>query len=77
MKNTEVGNIVKAHRKKSGLTQSALARLAGCGKTVIFDIEHGKTTVKFDTLLKILNALNIHISFESPLIGKITARDES
>ena len=36
------GKIVKWHRKKSGLTQNELADLAGVGKSVVFDVEHGK-----------------------------------
>jgi transcriptional regulator with XRE-family HTH domain len=38
----EIGNIIRFHRKKSGLTQKALADIAGVGKTVVFDIENGK-----------------------------------
>jgi HTH-type transcriptional regulator/antitoxin HipB len=41
-------------RKKTGLTQQELAQLAGVGKTVIFDLEHGKQSIQLDTLLKIL-----------------------
>jgi transcriptional regulator with XRE-family HTH domain len=46
-----------------------LANLAGVGKTVVFDIEKGKTTVQFKTLAKVLQALNIKIKFSSPLIS--------
>lgn len=60
--------IVREHRKHSGLSQQALAKYAGVGKTVIYDIEHGKETIQLDTLLKILNVLNIQIEFTSPLI---------
>ena len=63
-----IGDIVKYHRKQSGLSQLALANLAGVGKTVIFDIEKGKTTVKYETLIKVLTALNIKITFNSPLM---------
>lgn len=63
-----ISEIIKYHRKKSGLTQLALADLAGVGKTVIFDIEHNKTTIKLETLLKVLDTLNIKISFTSPLM---------
>lgn len=66
-----LASIVLEHRKHSGLTQLELAKLAGVGKTVIFDIEHGKETIKFSTLLKILDVLNIKVSFESPIIKSI------
>ena len=60
--------IIKFHRKKSGLSQKELADLAGVGKTVIFDIEKGKETVQWSTVLKIINVLNIKINFESSLL---------
>lgn len=63
----KISEIVKLHRKKSGLTQKELADLAGVGKTVVFDIEKGKETIRLSTLLKILNILNVKINFESPL----------
>ena len=65
-------SFIKALRKKSGLTQQELAKLAGVGKTVIFDLEHGKETIQLDTLLKILKTLNVqtnlrHLFFEIQL----------
>ena len=65
----DIPEVVRFHRKKSRLTQSQLARLASVGKTVIFDIEKGKKTIRFETLLKVLRALNIKIIFQSPLMG--------
>lgn len=59
---------VRYHRKKSGLTQAELAKLASVGKTVVFDIEKGKRTIQLDTLLKVLAILNISLSFQSPLM---------
>lgn len=63
-----LGDIVKFHRKKAGLNQIALAELAGVGKTVIFDIEKGKKTVKYKTLISVLTVLNIKIELQSPLM---------
>ena len=63
-----VGHIVKYHRKQSGLSRQRLADLAGVGKTVIYDIETGKESVRFSTLTKVLSALNIKITYESPLM---------
>ena len=63
-----LARLVRFHRKQSGLSQLELANLAGVGKTAIYDIEKGKMTVQFDTLTKILSALNIKIVFASPLM---------
>tara|TARA_Y100000588_G_scaffold262239_1_gene276853 strand:- start:403 stop:630 length:228 start_codon:yes stop_codon:yes gene_type:complete len=66
MPNQEIANIVHYYRKQSGLSQQELARLAGVGKTVIYDIEKGKESVRLSTLLKILDVLNIQMTFETP-----------
>ncbi|HBB7076363.1 TPA: helix-turn-helix transcriptional regulator [Legionella bozemanae] len=62
----EIANLVHYYRKQSGLSQQELARLAGVGKTVIYDIEKGKESVRLNTLLKVLDVLNIQIKFETP-----------
>ena len=64
----KISDVVLFHRKKSGLSRNQLADLAGVGKTVIYDIEKGKETIRFSTLQKVLNALNIKIIFTSPLM---------
>lgn len=64
----DIGRMVAFHRKKSGLTQLEVAKLAGIGKAAVFDIEHGKASVQFDTLQKLLSVLNIQIRFEGPLM---------
>ena len=61
-----IAKIVHYFRKQSGLSQQALAQLAGVGKTVIFDIEKGKDTIQLITLLKVLDALNIQMQFKTP-----------
>ena len=70
MKANEIGQMIRDHRKKAGLSQLELAKLAGTGKTAVFDIEKGKETVRLDTLLKILNVLNIQMKFVSPLTSE-------
>ena len=66
MSSNEVAKIVRYYRKQSGLSQHELAKLAGVGKTVIFDIEKGKESVRFNTLIKVLEVLNIQITFNTP-----------
>ena len=62
----EIANLIHYYRKHSGLSQQELARLAGVGKTVIYDIEKGKESVRLNTLLKVFDVLNIQIKFETP-----------
>lgn len=64
----ELASMVEYHRKKSGLNRIELASLAGVGKTVIYDLEHAKPTVRLSSVIKILNVLNIKIQLTSSLV---------
>ncbi|MBI5473018.1 MAG: helix-turn-helix transcriptional regulator [Ignavibacteriae bacterium] len=69
----DIARIVKFHRKKAGLSQQELAKLAGIGKTAVFDLEKGKETIQLDTLKKVLYVLNIKMTFDSPLMKDFEA----
>lgn len=73
----KMARMIRFHRKKAKLTQLQLATLADVGKTAVFDIEKGKKTVQLDTLLAVLNVLNIQIQFEGPLIHLFEAHEKS
>lgn len=78
LKNIEnLGRIILFHRKKAGLSRIDLATVAGVGKTVIYDIENNKETVRLKTLLKILKALNISVSLDSPLMERFTENNDA
>ncbi|MGD0465836.1 MAG: helix-turn-helix domain-containing protein [Gammaproteobacteria bacterium] len=64
-----LGSIIRYHRKKCGINYLELAKLAQVGKTTVFDIEHSKKTIRFNTMLKILDVLNITIELKSPLMS--------
>jgi HTH-type transcriptional regulator / antitoxin HipB len=72
-----LAEIVRKHRKMAGLSQLQLADMAGVGKTVVYDIEKGKATIRLDTLRKILSVLNIRVQLSSPLINKISGNEKS
>lgn len=72
----ELATIVRMHRKAAKLTQLQLAELSGVGKTVVFDIEKGKETVKLYTLRKILKVLNIEMKLTSPLLDNQIRENE-
>lgn len=63
-----IGKMVRFHHKQTNLTQAELGTIAGLGKTVIFDIEKGKLSIRLETLLKVFRILNIKIDFQSPLM---------
>ncbi len=64
---------MRHHRRRSGLSQRALAELAGIGKTSVFDIEKGKPTVRLATLMAVLRVLNIDLIIDSTLIHEVTS----
>jgi HTH-type transcriptional regulator / antitoxin HipB len=72
-----LAQLILIHRKKAGLTQPQLAKLAGVGKTVVWDLEHGKESVQWDTLQKILCVLNITVEWRSPLLQRMGCRATS
>jgi y4mF family transcriptional regulator len=78
MSEKELASIIKMHRKAAKLTQLQLAELAGIGKTVVFDIEKGKETIKLQTLKKIFKVLNIEMKLSSPLLsGQMNENEKS
>ena len=65
-----LGEMIQFHRKKAGLSRNELAVMADVGKTVIYDIEHGKQTIHFQSVIKILSVLNIQLDFKSPFMDE-------
>lgn len=61
-----LSNLIRSYRKKAGLSQLELAELSGVGKTLIFDVEKGRSSIQLEKLLKILRVLNIKLSAEAP-----------
>lgn len=73
----KTAEIVRFHRIEKGWNQKDLAARAGVGKTVVFDIEKGKDTVQIDTLMKVLNVLEIKVVFKSDLMKKMILKGKN
>jgi HTH-type transcriptional regulator/antitoxin HipB len=63
----DLAQLISQTRKQARLTQAELAALAGVGKTVVWDLEHGKRTIRLETLSKVLASLNIDLIVRSPI----------
>ena len=50
----EVAQFVRARRRASRLSQTALAELAGVGRRLVFDIERGKISLRLDAVNAVL-----------------------
>ena len=58
----EVGKIVRASRKRLGVTQKDLALTSGTGLRFVIDLEKGKETCQIGKVLTVLQTLGIQIA---------------
>ena len=63
---------IKILRKKNDLTQIEFAKRAGVGLRFLRELEQGKTTVRFDKLMQVLDFLGYHLELKKnePLLTK-------
>ena len=52
-----LGTVLRASRKRLGLTQADLALAAGVGLRFIVELEAGKATVRLEQVLRVVDAL--------------------
>ena len=52
---------IKDLRKKNGLTQVEFAKRAGVGLRFLRELEQGKTTVRMDKLMQVLDFFGYHL----------------
>lgn len=57
----QLGNIIKLRRKELGYTQTDIANFMGCSQRLVSEIERGKPTVAFETVLRMANGLGIDL----------------
>ena len=62
----DVGNLIRAERKRQKLSQLQLAGLANTGIRLISDMENGKGTVQLQKLLAVVSALGMSMYVYSP-----------
>lgn len=69
MNRTEIGEFIKQKRLESQLSQAALAKLAGVRRQSILEIENSQYDFRVDTLLKILNALDLDLIVSDRIVS--------
>lgn len=57
-----LGDLVKAARLKTGLTQAELAHEMGLGLRTVTDIENYEANPRFDTLCRVISYLNLPVN---------------
>jgi HTH-type transcriptional regulator/antitoxin HipB len=65
-----LGDAIKQARKERNLTQEELGKLVGVQKAQISRLENSITNARFDTILKVFNALGAKINFNVELVDK-------
>jgi len=63
MKNN-IASQIKVLRKKNGLTQIEFAKRVGVGLRFLRELEQGKSTIRMDKLMQVLDFLGYHLELE-------------
>ena len=63
MKNN-IASQIKILRKKNGLTQIEFAKRAGVGLRFLRELEQGKSTIRMDKLMQVLDFLGYHLELK-------------
>jgi HTH-type transcriptional regulator / antitoxin HipB len=56
-----LGAAVRARRRALRLKQAELASLAGVGLAFLYELEHGKSTLRIDKVLAVLTVLGLEL----------------
>lgn len=70
----QLGDALRAARKKLGLTQPQLALAAGVGVRFIVDLEAGKPTLRLENVLRVIDALGGEIQLSG--LPSVAAGDQ-
>ncbi len=62
---------IKSQRKKNGLTQVEFAKRVGVGLRFYRELEQGKTTLRLDKLMQVLEFLGYHLELKANVLGQI------
>jgi HTH-type transcriptional regulator/antitoxin HipB len=65
----DIGQFIRATRKKLGVTQSDLALTAGTGIRFIIELEKGKSTCQIGKILQVLQVLGIECHLSHPKLN--------
>ena len=63
-----LGNAIKQASQKRNLTQEQLGELVGVQKAQISKLENSVTNARFETILKVFNALGAKVNFNVELM---------
>jgi HTH-type transcriptional regulator / antitoxin HipB len=69
----ELGEVIRAERKRLKVTQKELAMAAGTGLRFLIELERGKPTSRIEGVFKVLQALGLKLAIGTTGAGEGTA----
>ena len=66
----DLGAVIRAERKRLGVTQKELAMVAGTGLRFLIELEKGKPTARVEGVFKVLQALGLKLNIALPTGGE-------
>jgi HTH-type transcriptional regulator/antitoxin HipB len=75
----QLGGLLRARRKTLRIKQAELAALAGVGLAFLYELEHGKASVRLDKLFAVLQVLGLelHVQQGHQLVSAATPASRS
>ena len=58
----DLGAIVRAERRRLGLRQADLAKIAGTGRRFLSELENGKPSLEIGKIMLVLNSLSLKLN---------------
>ncbi|MGJ0390596.1 helix-turn-helix domain-containing protein [Microbacterium sp. CGR1] len=74
---SRAAELIRDARRQSGLTQSALARLAGVTQSVVSEYENGRREPSFDAVDRLVSAAGLVVEVAPRTAEEQSARDPS
>lgn len=60
----QLGEVIRAERKRQSLTQEQLAAIAGVGVRFVRELEHGKASCQLGLALDVLQTLGLRLGVQ-------------
>lgn len=67
---SDIGKVIRAKRKKDGLTQADAAALCGVGTRFLGELERGKPTTQIGKVLRMLQGLGLELQITSKSVRR-------
>jgi HTH-type transcriptional regulator/antitoxin HipB len=76
MQSHQLGNLIRFHRRRAGLSQAELAKHCGVSRSVVQDLEAGKGRSTWGNIMAVLGVLNVQFQPTGPLVGEWLEQQE-